>query len=249
MLTLIARERPDGCISDLAFDEWHAGELPMAAVRELEDHLSSCARCRARRESIDASASAFLERFPTLGGLRGSTVARPKRPSRAWIWASGGVATLAAVAAGLSFYLRQAPSQDTTRLKGGPHVGFFVKRGEAIFQGGDGERVRPHDTLRFVASTAEARHLAILSLDASGAASVYYPAANPTRIFGPASSAPLDNGVELDETLGDEQIFALFCKSPIDLDAERAALERNHTVKEHSDCLIDSLRIVKEPAR
>ena len=61
--------RPEGCISDFAFDELHAGELDAAARLELEAHVSGCARCRGRRDALSVERDALLAAAPDLASL------------------------------------------------------------------------------------------------------------------------------------------------------------------------------------
>jgi hypothetical protein len=245
MLTLIAPRRPEGCPSDLVFDEWHAGELDRVAREAVETHVSGCAPCRARTAEVAAEASRFLSRFPALSLPAGAPPHPSRRRPRHLVPAS--LAFLAA-AAGLLLFLRSPGAPKSVRSKGGPHLGFFVKRGARVFPGADGETVYPGDRLRFVVSTGTATHVAIFSLDAKGIASVYEPAGPETRLVGPARELPLDGSVELDGTVGTERIFGLFCDAPVAVEKARAGLERTHTVAVPPGCFADGLRLEKEPS-
>jgi len=56
MLTNFRAPTPDGCLSDLTLDEWHAGELPAPQVLAAIEHLNACARCRERKQALLANA-------------------------------------------------------------------------------------------------------------------------------------------------------------------------------------------------
>ncbi|HEX4338175.1 MAG TPA: DUF4384 domain-containing protein [Polyangiaceae bacterium] len=246
MLSTNPVERPPGCVSDLAFDEWHADELDAHAASELEGHIETCARCSDRKRELEEGARAFLESFPTLSP-RTEEPSRRRGAHRFDARVMAVVASLTAAAAVVLFAVRHEDG-GVTRSKGGPHIGFYVKRGERVFEGGPGEKVREGDRLRFVVTTTEARHLVVLSLDAKHVASIYYPAmsASTSESVGPARNYALGSGVELDDTLGEETVYALFCDQPVVVETARARLQKERTLGESPGCVVDSFTIVKE---
>ena len=52
MLTNLRAPTPDGCLSDLTLDEWHAGELSASQVLAAVEHVDACARCRERKQAL-----------------------------------------------------------------------------------------------------------------------------------------------------------------------------------------------------
>jgi hypothetical protein len=257
-LTHLRRELPEGCISDLTFDEWRAGELGSDVVARLEAHLETCERCQARHDAIEGEAEAFLARFPRIEPKNdmppvreAEVVSLEARRTRRFAWVSGAL-SLAAAAALLIALGRGgddgAGVGSSVRTKGSPRVGFFVKHGKDVRAGGDGQVVHPGDQLRFTATTGAAQHLAILSLDAARRASVYYPKGNTSAPIGAVRGEVLDSSVELDETLGGERIWAVFCREPFELEPLRAELERLQALPNLPDCTFDEVSIVKERA-
>jgi hypothetical protein len=114
--------------------------------------------------------------------------------------------------------------------------------------GGDGQVVHPGDQLRFTVTTAAAQHLAILSLDHAGVASVYYPQGATSAPVEASRQQPLDSSVELDETLGAERIWAIFCPEAFALEPLRAELEHSQRRPTLPRCTVDELAVVKERA-
>ena len=242
MTELPTRKRPDGCISDLRFDHWLAGELDGAQVSELEGHVSSCARCAGRKRELEQQQAEFLAAAPALRSGRGTVT----RTRRTWLApAAGGLALAAAV---LLAVLPKGSEAPGTRRKGGERIGFFVKRGELVARGQSGERVRPGDSLRFTYSSSEPRYLAILSLDGAQHASVYFPEGARAQQLPAGADSALPSSVELDDVLGTERIMGLFCEAAIELEPVRARLAREGAgFVTPAGCLKHELTIVKEP--
>jgi hypothetical protein len=248
MLLKSGAERPRDCISDLAFDQWEAGELDRQRADELARHMAQCARCGEQRQLLRAQAQAFIsgpgrpEELPRLH----ARMLRPRsRRPRVLLPAVAGL--LAAAATALLVFLPR-DREHATRLKGSASVGFFVKRGERVERGSDGEHVQPGDQLRFTLRSDRPTHLAILSLDALGVVSVYFPrTAGQGPLLPIGEEIALDAGVELDATLGPEAIYAVRCQAPPAVDALAATLQRARTLQPPPGCELDVLRIFKEP--
>src|SRR5262249_38721803 len=155
------------------------------------------ASCRARRDAFARQRDTFVTTEPARvwpKGTRGSN-------ARRWALVTASCGALA-LAAAILLVLRPKPGVDGTRLKGAPRLDFYLKRGALVTRGGDGARLRPGDSLRFVYTSAEPRYLAVLSLDGARHASVYYPGAvqNAERIPAAVDRA-LEASTVLDATL------------------------------------------------
>lgn len=257
MLMDLRKELPEGCISDFAFDEWRADELDRDSIERYEAHLETCARCQARHDAIATEAEGFLEKFPRLelpqAGRPVSKVVTLSPRRNQWLgWASGGVAL--AAAAVLLLVLRPPTDGDTSeqpgdvRTKGSSHIGFFVKHGSEVRRGGDEQVVHPGDQLRFTLTSNKAQHVAILSLDAAHVVSTYYPRGGQSTSVGAVRDQAVDSSVLLDETLGKEQIWGVFCEAPFELEPLRAALQRQGKLPALPGCSVDEVSIVKAAA-
>jgi hypothetical protein len=237
----------EGHISDLKFDQWRAGELSADQIGSLEQHLADCDRCRGRCGELEAQARAFLDKYPRWDARpRG---ARPA-PARFRVVMGAWSAAIGLAAAGLLLWLgRTLPDAGddvgSTRVKGGHRIGFFVKHGDHVTPGADGQVVHPGDALRFTVSLTNPSHFAILSLDGTGVASIYYPTGTDSEALGVVREMPLDSSVTLDDTLGKEQLLGVFCEEAFELEPLRSALEQGGRLPELSRCTVDSLTIVK----
>jgi hypothetical protein len=234
-----------GCLSDLSFDRWQADELAPDEVRKAEQHLSSCQHCRERRAVLRAEAEQFLARFPDppLAQARVAPLESPK-PRGLRRLAPGALGLAAALL--LWVGLGREHDDPGTRSKGSAHVGFFLKRGEIVLEGRDGQRVMPRDRLRFVITTSQPAQVAILGRDSTGAAFLYYPAGESSASVKAGRDVPLDSSVELDETLGEESIWAVFCEQPFELPPLQKLLAERGGLPALPGCSVDTLRLVKE---
>ena len=214
------RERTDDCISDLRFDQCLGGELDDAAQAQVRDHLAFCRRCR-ERQTLLADERTRFERSDMSDPewLRGSGLQRRPAFSRRMLGLSS---LLAAACLLLALQLRRP--EDMLRTKGDPFISFYVKRGEQVLRGSSQEVLQPGDRLRFAYTAASAQYLAILSIDGAAQASIYYPAGAQAERVEPGTDVLLPSSVELDATLGEEKIVAVFCAEPFEVEPLRAAL-------------------------
>ena len=232
-----ALARPEGCLSDFTLDRWLAGELsgPEAAV--VEGHAAGCARCGRRADEIRGERDAFGRDAPPLVRRRAA-----RAPAR-WLWGSG---ALAAAAAGILLFAHA--HDDGTRTKGARSaIGFYVNHAGSVRLGLAGERVEPADALRFVVTAREPRYVAVLSVDGARHVSVYYPGGTVASLAVSGAAVPLPASTVLDETLGDETIYGVFCPQPFDLEPLRKALEASlERAPSLEGCEVDSLHLRKE---
>lgn len=241
----MTRRRSEACASDLRLDRLLAGELAPSEVRALEAHLVACAACAARRRELAAAHSAFPHEAGAFEALGAAMTERPPRSEargaprsgsrqRATVlrrvWAAAAIA--AALGLGVSLVLRLmldverpvATLEGGTRTKGEPlpSLRLLVRRAGDVFVLRPGEPLHPGDALRFELAASAAGHVAIVARDAVGAVGVYH------------GWAPVDAGegqllpgaVELDESLGRERIYAVWCARRVSLDGLMEAVRR-----------------------
>ncbi len=219
-------------------DKLMVGEFTAASRASAHAHLATCSRCTARFNDLDAARTTYLQSAPPL--TRRTAVASPnataiassssrsglrmRLPASAKAVAFGGALAIAAMT---TLFLQSRPDvPDGVRLKGSERMTFFVKRGPHVTEGVTGMRVYPGDLLRFAYTARAPRYLAIFSLDGAGKASVYSPEAGETSAFVAAGdSVALPTSTLLDDTLGEEVLFGIFCDAPLPLEAVRRGIE------------------------
>lgn len=206
---------PDRALTDLELERWLADDLPAART------ALATAVDRARLDELRAEHAAFLAGIDIgdeVRAIRRRAGGPARRAVRPW-WIAGGA--LAAAAAVAVVVLRPAPGpDDDLRAKGGVGLVIHVAAdgtSRAVTRDG---AVHPGDRIRFAVSAPGTGHVAVIGIDAAGAATVYYP-------YGGVRSAALaagDGGVlpgaiALDAALGDEAIYAVYAARPFALDA------------------------------
>ncbi len=235
-----SRHRPEACLSDFALDRRLAGELDEQEEREARAHLETCDRCAGRFGELARERDAFrAEPVPPAF----ETPSR-RKASRARLVAATSVL---AMAAAILLFVRFRPG-DGTRPKGDAvRLGFYVKHGESVRLGGSGEHVAPGDALRFVYTARRTRHLAILSVDGARHATVYYPSGGAAAPAPPGDEVALPVSTVLDDALGEETIYGVFCPDAFAVEPLRLALEVS---PDHAPlapgCVVEKLTLRKD---
>ena len=223
------------CLSDLKLDELVRDEL--AAADEARAHIAGCTRCAARLKEIEEERAAFLAEE-----LRLPKQARQPRRSRVAGWLSL-AAGFAVSALGVKWAL-QLPEGE--RLKGGPQLSLFVRHAEKVRPAGPREPVSPGDTLQFTYSSDRTRYLAVLSLDGSGRGNIYFPDSYYATPVAAGRDVPLARSTVLDEVLGPETLYGLFCDKDIGLAGLRNQLDAERRLTPPDGCSLITLSIEKK---
>ena len=161
---------------------------------------------------------------------------------RRWLWGGG-----ALLAAGflLVLSLGRGIATPGLRSKGGPRIGAYVKHGERVARADNGSTVRPGDYVRFTYSSDEPVHFALLNRDALRV-TTYFPAGAQTERVAAGHDVALDFSIKLDDQLGNEQIYGLFCQQPEPLEPLRAALQGTGRLPPLPHCRVDVLTLEKK---
>jgi hypothetical protein len=263
---------PAACLSELRLDRWVAGELNGPEREDVEAHLRGCRRCAARQDTRQLEKRRFQETAPPLPFQArpavvvvqdaGATVVTRKRPGffsskRAVVGAAAGLAVALAAAFILVPWALSPCCGETLQVKGkGNHrVRFFVHDGAAgtVREGVFGETVRPGDRIRFAFNDTALgdRSVALLSRDAAGKVSVYFPDGARQTAPPPPPSADglIAYSVQLDETLGPETLYAVYCAGAVALEPMQTALSRAFHPVWPTSCEVETIMIDKKPRR
>ena len=94
-------------------------------------------------------------------------------------------------------------------------------------------------------TTPRPAFVAVLSLDPSGRASVYFPDGPRAVRVEPGVDVALPLATRLDGTVGEERVLGIFCDRPVELEPLRAALERRPEPAAPAGCEVARWRFVK----
>jgi hypothetical protein len=239
----------EACLSDLTLDGLRLSELSLDASEAALAHLAHCARCQHRSNELANSVSALSQELPPLDAVlqagRAVNVHRPtsiRQPAR-W-WAPVAVALSAAAAVIL---LLGGPEEraEEIGLKGtGAALDLFVQRGAQVFRWQQ-QPLHPGDQVRYAFRVAEPMHVVVLSRDGRGAVSQYFPEAARSWAL-EAGESLSQTATELDDTLGNETLWAVFCRASFTAESFVVQLERDATLTSTQGCTMQHLEFRKE---
>jgi len=189
---------------------------------------------------------------PTLGLPKRAEQGRARRLGR---FALPAVALLA-LGVGLSVLLPEAEpsrapaeqSEAGTRAQGsGARFGFVVRRGERSFPGAAGQALHSGDVLSFTLSSRAPLYAGVWGVDALGRPSPYQ-GGQQLALVPAGQHQPLPEAVELDDSLGDQRLVAVFCTRQRPQSEITAALAASaSSPRLPAECASESLGIVKAP--
>jgi hypothetical protein len=241
-------DRTEACVSELLLDRHLVGETSEEEREALGRHLERCERCAGRLEAMRDDRQSYRQTHTAadVAALRerATTTRRSGTAAAPWLGAAVGLAAAAA-----ALVVAVAPPSGV-RTKGTDRLSFWVKHGDAVRAGGPEEVVFPGDRLQFVVALAEPRFVAVLSVDGAGSVNRYYPIEPRMARLDAGMSIRLPLSTTLDEVLGREIVYGVFCEEQRDVEALMRAVRAGprHPVVPRG-CTVDVTEIVKAPAR
>ena len=236
----MSHEGSGACLSDRALDRLVTEEAGPEERMGADQHTAVCPRCRERLTDFQQAQADFAQHAPPLAASALSAQ-RLRRPS----WVFGGLALASAACAWLVLRPAVEQSGGPIRTKGAPRLGFYVKRGERVFEGATTVRLALGDELRFQYSSQQSLWLAVLGVDAARKVSVYYPALGPMQRVAAGRKQLLPEATELDDTIGEEALLGVFCETERDLTDQIARLTVQPDAAPGPACSVDRIRVTK----
>lgn len=236
------RMRPPGCISDLVFDAWFAGELAFELEAPMEAHVGRCLRCRSRRGALQTARAAFLAQRPNYVASANQLARRHRRKLLA-----GSALVAMALLGSLAVLARERESDGDLSAEFTPptaaatQLGFVVERGAGVQRGESGQDVRPTDVVRFEYSSPISAYIAIYGLDAHGAVRVYYPESEVGAPVGAGDQIPLSTTVKATGAFGVERVVGLFCDVPFTVADHQRTLQLQKELVPPPGCEVSAI--------
>jgi len=209
-------------VPDILLERYLTDSLDRAERARLETSLADSPRDQARLEELRADSAAFLILHPPA-----SLVARFKkeqRRGRRWHWhvllvqgLSVGAAIVLLLVLQGEAVLRFFRTDTDVTVKGAVVLVMYRREGDIGTPVPASGRLAPNDILHFEVKAQSRGFVAVLSRDAQGTVSVYYPFDGVAGAPYDASQPLLPDAVELDDTLGQEDVYAVHSPQPFHL--------------------------------
>ncbi len=199
-------------IPEALLERYLANALGADEKKALEERLAASESDRARLDALRADAAAFLIKHPA-----GPVAAKLAAPSRRRSWALLLAPVGLALSAFVAVVLLKPPPEPDVGLKGDLALAVYRQTAAGSERLESGAEVKPGDKLRFEVRAQDPGHVAILSRDGAGHVTVYYPyAATRSAPYRPEEPL-LPGAIALDDTLGAEDVWALYGREPFEL--------------------------------
>lgn len=206
-------------LTDVELERHLAGDLPDARFAEATD------ADRARLGELRSEAEAFMRSVDVDLEVKRihQRVERMTPAKRSWLRWFAPIGALAAAAAAVLLVIRRggdtpAKRDDDLQVKGDA-VSLVIHRqtSDGSTPMSSGDMVHPGDRIRFEVGVLQPGQLALIGIDGSGTATLYWPEnANGSAVFDPKDRL-LPLAIQLDATPGDEHFFALYSTKPFAL--------------------------------
>lgn len=229
-----------GHLSAETIDLLHLAALKPDQAAVAQKHLEGCAACRGRWDELVTDSQKFAQYvYPRTVGEVTSRLVNTSLLDRLRLWGFGrvlgpavGVAAAAAIAGVVVLGNRPVtPAVDDgyVGLKGAPTFKVVAQR----LAGGQLEVksdtvLHPGDRVRFVAQPAGARYLLVVGKDSRGGLNVYHPLDGQKSVEVKAGELP--GSFELDDSVGTEQLWAVYSAEALEAQAVKAALGAGQSV-------------------
>jgi hypothetical protein len=254
----------EACLSDLELDVLLAVELPAADDERGSAHLAACTRCAARLADLERARLAFEAMGLRLEDGPGSRAVPARQPRFRRVGAAGALAAaLGSVLAfgglaglgsdgdaartGARHERRETPPAPAgVRSKGAPLLDLFIRHDGRLREAGDREPVHAEDQLQFAYSSSAPGYVTVLSRDGAGVVSVYVP--SDAAVMAPAPTGErvhLPESTILDDTLGREDVYALFCAKGLELEPLTRALRERGALEAPEGCSLRRIELDK----
>jgi hypothetical protein len=216
-------------IPDALLERYLTDALQAQAKAGIEATLATSPADQARLEELRADSAAFLLQRPTR--IVVERFEKEQRRARRWRWPLLLAPALAAVALLLIPRLPPKDPDGPITVKGSVILALHRKAGSGSVPVSPEVPLVPGDSLRFEVKAPANGFIAVVSKDSSGAISVYYPYGSDGAAPYDATQPLLPGAIELDATLGREDVYALHSTQPFELAWARKALEEGRPLE------------------
>jgi hypothetical protein len=201
-------------VEDWMLERYRLGELSAEDKRRVAAELETDESLRARLKELESDDAATLAAYSPRQVAARVTRSLETQPvnSSARSWWIPAFALAAAVTVGI-VVMRQ-PVEDEIRFKGdGPALRLFRNGAKDPERLADGTKVKPHDVVQVAFELSGAAHLAVVSVDGAGHATLHWPLDGKTAATPGLKAVP--QAFELDDAPGFERFFLVTSDQPL----------------------------------
>jgi len=211
---------------------FHAGDLAKEHEEKIRAHLSSCSECASFLKELDSFKLEFSSTH-SRQGILALVKARSEKDTleklqwwrsypiltRGLLLGTGLASALIIVAVFIPLLHRNTDSEKKASIiVKGPEISLsylVMENGKPILAR-PGRILHPKDRIQFRLSAPRGGFVHIVGVDEAGSVTVYFPlpGVKPEPYPG-GSGRPVPGSIILDDTLGKERVFVLFCEDPI----------------------------------
>ena len=198
----LPQRRGEACLSDLVLDRMIVGELDESGGRA--EHLAGCPKCSARLAELRLAT-------PDQLFIAGMAAAATKTARRRRGPLTAGISTLLVAAAAVAVIWWPRPPEGT-RSKGGLTFEVVARRQNGVVAPLlPGATLAAGDAIRFRLSSDVDGWLTVIGVDSRPSVTAYAPASGSARRWKAGRDQLVDEGIELDDTRGQERVIAVLC--------------------------------------
>ncbi len=245
-----------GHLSAQSLDLMLMQALSSTDLKAAEAHLATCTECKQQWAELSEDSQKFSQYvFPRTVAKVEARLAPQSffdRFKLAFVLPALGLATAAVIGVVLLKTPPVVEDENYIGLKGAkPSLEVFALRADSqLFKVKEGAALKAGDKIRFIVGPGTAQYLLIGSQDAKGEFSVFHPfGAEQSQKLDPAGPRRVEvpGSVELDDTVGQERLIAVFSNEPVKADAVKAAVQADPKAPQISGAQVISWQFLKEP--
>ncbi len=223
-------------------------------------HLSACEVCNSRWAEVNEDKQrfeqfVFARTLPKVEAAAQQNLSPLGKLNLRWL-----MPVLGLVTAGVAAFVLHAALAGAGGSNEDPYLGvkgqapmlevFAMREAGRPFSVKRGQSLKPKDRIRFVVNPAGAAYVLVASRDGKGAFTVYHPfGATESEKLGGVNGpkkVELSSTIELDDTAGPEQLFAVFSDQPVAARDVETALAANPAAPSVPHAQVVSWEFIKE---
>jgi hypothetical protein len=191
----------------------------------VQAHILGCDSCRSYVERFRSENDSFLGSHPIDETVPSFASAPTGRPVRFRMRSIYGIAASIVIAFTTGYLLRPQEPMPSSRTKGAVGLTLYVKNAQGEIEKRKEQVYSAGERIQFLYSCDERNKFILLSIDASGAVTQYFPfQGDSSESLEPGQDIPLSHSILLDEYVGKELFIGVFSEKKLPAAAVKGQL-------------------------